>query len=127
MSLGSLTRRSMQFNRTAARRYGVSLMSASWAEAQHATAGGRGGRRRARVWTAKGDGETPLVAEGEGDWAWRAEGDSEQPRRRATTTEGWGNRQARLRSDHRRELATIERGGSGIGARRWTRVRWAAR
>jgi hypothetical protein len=65
------------------------------------------------VWTAEGDGEPPLVAEGEGDWPWRAEGDGEQPRRRATTTEGWGNRQARVRGEHRRELATMERGGVG--------------
>jgi hypothetical protein len=43
----------------------------------------------------------------------RAEGDVEQPRRRATTAEGWGNRQARVRGEHRRELDTIERGGVG--------------
>jgi hypothetical protein len=66
-----------------------------------------------RVRTAQGDGEPPLVAEGEGDRPWRAEGDGEQPRRRATATEGFGNRQARVRGEHRRELATIERGGVG--------------
>jgi hypothetical protein len=65
------------------------------------------------VRTVQGDGEPPRVAEGEGDRPWRAEGDGEQPRRRATTTEGWGNRQARVRGEHRRELATIERGGVG--------------
>jgi hypothetical protein len=96
----------MQLNRIAALQYGVSVMSASVAKAPQATAterGGRGGRRRARVRTAQGDGELPLVAEGDG----------EQPRRRATTTEGFGNRQARVRGEHRRELATIERGGVG--------------
>jgi hypothetical protein len=76
-------------------------------------AGGQGGRRRARVRTAEGDGEPPLVADGEGGRPWRTEGDGEQPRRRATTTEGLGNRQARVRGGHRRELATIERGGVG--------------
>jgi hypothetical protein len=76
-------------------------------------AGGRGVRRRARVRTAQGDGDPPLVAEGEGDRPRRAEGDGEQPPRRATTTEVFGNRQARVRGEHRRELATIERGGVG--------------
>jgi hypothetical protein len=38
-----------------------------------------------------------------------AEGDGEQPRRRGTTTEGWGNRQASVRGEHRRELATNSR------------------
>jgi hypothetical protein len=66
------------------------------------------------VRTAEGDGEPPLVAESEGDRPWRAEGNGEKPRRQATTTEGFGNRQARVRSEHRRELATIERGGVGL-------------
>jgi hypothetical protein len=57
------------------------------------------------------------VVEGEGDWPWRAEGDGEQPRRRATTTKCWGNRQARVRGEHRRELATIESGGGRAVAR----------
>jgi hypothetical protein len=35
-------------------------------------AGGRGGRARARVRMAQGDGEPPLVAEGDGDRPWRA-------------------------------------------------------
>jgi hypothetical protein len=113
MSPGSFTRRSMQLNRIAALRYGVSLMSASVAEAASDGNRTRGGRRRARVRTAEGDGEPPLVAESEGDWPWRAEGNGEKPRRRATTTEGFGNRQGRVRSEHRRELATIERGGVG--------------
>jgi hypothetical protein len=69
------------------------------------------------VWRAEGDGEPPLVAEGEGDWSWRAEGDGEQPRRRATTTEGWGYRQARVRGEHRRKLATIESGEGRAVAR----------
>jgi hypothetical protein len=110
MSPGSFTRRSMQLNRIAALRYGVSLMSASVAEAPQATATERG-RPRCE---AEGDdmegGGRPLVAEGEGDRSWRAEGDREQPRRRATTTEGLGNRQARVRRVHRRKLATIESG-----------------
>jgi hypothetical protein len=65
------------------------------------------------VRTAQGYAEPPLVAEGEGERPWRAERDGEQPRRRATTTEGFGIRQARVRGEHRRELATIERGGVG--------------
>jgi hypothetical protein len=35
-------------------------------------AGDRGGRARARVRTAQGNGEPPLVAEGDGDRPWRA-------------------------------------------------------
>jgi hypothetical protein len=99
MSPGSFTRRSKQLNRIAALRYGASLMSASVAEAPQATATERGRPR----WEAEDKGERP----------WRAEGDGEQPRWRATTTEGLGNRQARVRGEHRRELATTERGGFG--------------
>jgi hypothetical protein len=53
------------------------------------------------------------VAEGEGDRPLRAEGNGEQMRRQATTTEGFGKRQARVRGEHRLELDTIERGGVG--------------
>jgi hypothetical protein len=105
-------------------------MPASVAEApqqRRPNAGGRGGRRRARVRSPQCDGEPPLVAEGEGDRPWRAEGDGEQPRRRTMTTEGFGNRQARVRGEYRRELPTIEREGSGRGARRRTRVQWAGK
>jgi hypothetical protein len=56
-------------------------------------------------------------AEGKGDRPWRAAGDSEQPRRRVTTTEGWRNRQAKVRGEHRRELATIEHGRGWAEAR----------
>jgi hypothetical protein len=68
------------------------------------------------------------VAEGEGDRPWRAEGDGEKPRRQATTTEGSGTRQPRVRGEHRRELATMERGGGRAVSRDgWARMRGEAR
>jgi hypothetical protein len=45
----------------------------------------------ARVQRAEAGGEPPLVAEGDCVRPWRAEGDGAHPRRRATTTEGWGD------------------------------------
>jgi hypothetical protein len=84
--------------------------TATAGERRRVTATERGRPR----WKAEGEG---AEGEGKGDRPWRAAGDSEHPRRRATTTEGWGNRHAKVRGEHMRELATIEHGRGRAEAR----------
>jgi hypothetical protein len=66
---GSFTRRSMQLNRIAALRYGVSRMSASVAEAPQATATERGRLRwEVEGEGAEGGGQGRPAVEGGGRW-----------------------------------------------------------